>query len=135
MPAVSETRGTIRVHVNVPSQSVAATGDNFPVWRAPANATIDGASFTPADAVTANGTNFATYTLTNKGTGAGSTPVATRAWSATNSVASTPDTMALNGTPANLQVNAGDSLEIVKSVGGSGLVIPDGLLVIDYQLR
>lgn len=121
--------------VYVPSQATAGTDDNWPVWTAPFNATITGVKFTPSAAITADGTNNSVYTLQNKGSGAGSTSVATRSWAATNSVASTPENMTLSGTAANLNVAAGDSLEIVKTHGGTGLVIPDGLLTISYKAR
>ncbi len=118
----------------VPSQATAGTDYNWPVWSPSAKAVVTGVKFVPRAAVTADPTNFSTYTLTNKVAGAGSTSVATRAWSATNSVASTPEALTLSGTAANLLVGVGDNIEVVKTHGGTGLVIPDGLLVITYRL-
>lgn len=134
MPQFKELRGDILHQAYVPAQGTAGTDDNFPVWTPLAKAVITKVVFVPSSAITADGTNFSTYTLTNKVAGAGSTAVASRAWSATNSVASTPETMTLSGTAANLLVGAGDNLEVVKTHGGTGLVIPDGLLVITYRL-
>lgn len=135
MPLATELRGTLRHQHYLPSQGTAGTDDNWPVWVAPANATVTAVQFVPSAAITADGTNFSTYTLTNKTTGAGSTTVATRAWSATNSVASTIESFTLSATAANLDVASGDSLEVVKTHGGSGLTIPDGTIVISYKLR
>ncbi len=118
----------------LPSQATAGTDDNWPVWTPPAKAVITGVKFVPSAAITADPTNNSVYTLTNKVAGAGSTSMATRTWAATNSVASTPESMTLSGTAANLLANAGDNIEIVKTHGGTGLVIPDGLLVITYRL-
>lgn len=134
MTALSELRGTHRQRAYVPSQATAGTVDNWPVWQAPHKCEITAVTFVPSAAITADGTNFSTYTLTRKTAGASSTTVATRAWSATNSVASTPEALTLSGTAANLLLAVDDTLEIVKSVGGTGLVIPDGLLVINYKL-
>jgi hypothetical protein len=90
----------------------------------------------PRAAITANGTNFATYTLQNKGpTGAGSTVVATRSWAATNSVAGTKEAMTLSGTPANLELKAGDQLQLARSVGGSGLATPAIAFLVTYLAR
>lgn len=129
-----ELGGSLRHQAYVPSQATAGTDDNWPVFVAPAKCQIVSVTFVPSAAITADGTNFSTYTLTNKVAGAGSTAVASRAWSATNSVASTPEAFTLSGTAANLLVGADDSLEVVKTHGGTGLTIPDGLLVINYRL-
>lgn len=135
MPLATELRGTLQHQHYMPSQATAGTDDNWPVWTPQANATVTGVKWVPSANITADGTNFSTYTLTNKGTGAGSTSMATRAWSATNSVVSTPEAWTLSGTSANLDVLAGDNVEVVKTHGGTGLTIPDGTLIISYKLR
>jgi hypothetical protein len=90
----------------------------------------------PRAAITANGTNFATYTLQNKGAlASGTTVVASRAWSATNSVAGTKEQAALSGTAANREVKAGDTLQLVRSVGGSGLATPAMSVIVSIQPR
>ncbi|MBC6458418.1 hypothetical protein [Actinomadura sp. HBU206391] len=129
-----ELGGVLRHQAYVPSQATLGTDDNWPVFTAPAKLQIVGVTFVPSAAITADGTNYSVYTLTNKVSGAGSTAVASRSWIATNSVASTPEPFTLNATAANLLVNADESLEVVKTHGGNGLVIPDGLLVINYKL-
>jgi hypothetical protein len=129
-----ELAGNLRYQVYVPSQATAGTDDNWPVFTSPGKSQVVAVTFVPSAAVAADPTNFSTYTLTNKVAGAGSTTVATRAWSATNSVASTPEPFTLSATAANLLLGDGDSLEVVKTHGGTGLVIPDGLLVITYRL-
>lgn len=129
-----ELSGPIRYQAYVPSQATLGTDDNWPVFTAPAKLTITAVSFVPSDAVTANATHYSIYTLTNKVAGAGTTAVATRTWAATNSVASTPEPFTLSATAADLIVASGSSLEVVKTHGGNGLVIPDGLIVITYTL-
>jgi hypothetical protein len=85
----------------------------------------------PSAAVTANGTNFSTLTLQNKGPlKSGTTTVATRAWSSVNSVAGTKEQFTLSGTPANLEVKAGDRLDLVQTHGGTGVALPTGTLLV-----
>jgi hypothetical protein len=118
----------------VPSQATAGTDYNWPVWSPSAKAVVTAVKFVPRAAVTADPTNNTIYTLTNKVSGAGSAAIATRTWAAGNSVASTPESFTLSGTAANLLVGVGDNIEVVKTHGGTGLVIPDGLIVITYRL-
>ena len=126
--------GSLRYQAYVPAQATLGTDDNWPVLVADAKFTVTGVTFVPSDAVTANATHYSVYTLTNKVAGAGTTAVASRTWAATNSAASTPEAFTLSATAANLIVAEGDSLEVVKTHGGNGLVIPDGLLVVTFKL-
>lgn len=90
----------------------------------------------PRAAITANATNFATITVQNKGPlGSGSTAVASRTWSATNSVAGTKEAATLNGTAANLEFKQGDQMIVVHSSAASGLALPAISVVIGYQPR
>lgn len=129
-----EISGSLRHQAYVPAQATLGTDDNWPVFVAVAKIQITAVKFVPSAAVTADATHYSVYTLTNKVSGAGSTSVATRSWAATNSVASTPEAFTLSATAANLIVNADESLEVVKTHGGNGLVIPDGLILITYKL-
>jgi len=133
MPTPSETRGDLTAWCYVPSQATLGTVDNWPVWRAPNKVQITGVTFIPSAAVTANATNFSIYTLTRYTAGASAATVATRTWAATDSVAETPEALTLSATAANLALAALDTLSVVKSVGASGLVIPDGALIISYK--
>jgi hypothetical protein len=103
----------------------------------PFKGTIVAVVFTPSANVTANGTNFRTNTVRNKGTNglSGTTAVASRAWSAVNSVASTPENFTLSGTPANLEVQAGDVLDLNQGASGTGLIIPAGAFTIYVRPR
>lgn len=98
----------------------------------PIKGTIAKVLYIPSANVTANGTNFRTLTVRNKGTNglSGTTAVASRSWATTNSTASTPEVFALSGTPANLAVQAGDVLDLNQGATGAGLVIPAGAYVI-----
>lgn len=130
----SELSGTLQVTAYVPSQGTLGTDDNWPVWQAPYKCQITSVKFVPSDAITANATHYSVYTLTRYTAGASGASVATRSWAATNSVAETPEAMTLSGTAANLLLAVDDTLSMVKTHGGNGLVIPDGVLVVRYQL-
>jgi hypothetical protein len=94
------------------------------------------AEIVPRAAVTANGTNFATITVQNKGTlGSGTTAMASRTWSATNSVAGTKELMTLNGTAANLEVKAGDVVQVVHTSAASGLALPAIAVLLTFLAR
>lgn len=103
----------------------------------PFKGTITRVQFVPSAAVTANGTNFRTITMRNKGTQglSGTTAVASRAWSAVNSVLSTPEDYTLSGTAANLEVNQGDAFDLSQAHTGTGLIIPAGAFTIFLRPR
>jgi hypothetical protein len=130
---IKEMGGNLTVAVNLESTGNAASTGNLPVWRAPYKATVQSVTLVPSAAITADGTNNAVYTLTRHTAGASATTVATRSWAATNSVALTAESMTLSGTAANLVLAADDTITIVKTVGGTGLVIPNCLIVVTYQ--
>lgn len=129
-----ELAGALSAQATIESTGNAASTGNLLVWQAPYDAQVTAVTFVPSAAITANGTNFATYTLTRHTAGAAAATVATRSWAATNSVALTAEAMTLSGTAANLLLTAGDTLTVIKTVDASGLVIPAGLLVVTYKL-
>lgn len=121
---LSEMRGTLYHDIFVESTGNAASTGNLPIWQAPLKAQIIAVSLTPSAAITADGTNNAVYTLTRHTAGASATTVATRSWAATNSVALTAEAMTLSATAANLLLAVDDTLTLIKTVGGTGLLIP-----------
>jgi hypothetical protein len=133
MPTQSELRGLLQVVVDLESLGAAAVTGNLPVWIAPNKIQVASVQLVPSAAITADPTNNAVYTLTRHTAGASATTVATRTWAATNSVALTPENMTLSGTAANLLLAAGDTLTAIKTVNGTGLVIPNLLLVVNYR--
>lgn len=103
----------------------------------PYTGTITAVRFIPSAAITANGANFRTLTVRNKGTNglAGTTAVASRVWSAGNSGLSTPELFTLSGTPANLEVKEGDVLDLNQGATGTGLIIPASSYVVFVRPR
>lgn len=131
----AELSGSLYVQMALESVGNAASTGNLPVWQAPLDCTVTEVKITPSAAITADGTNYSVYTLTRHTAGASATTVATRSWIATNSAAVTAESMTLSGTAANLVLTAGDTLTIVKTVGGTGLVIPNLLIRVAYTLN
>jgi len=96
----------------------AGTSDDiYMPFMLPGRYLIEQIRFMPSDAVTANGTNFTAYTLTNV---TASTTIATRSYAATNSVAGTVETVTL---PTGLAavVSAGDVLRLQIASSGTGV--------------
>lgn len=133
MTQTKEIRGTIKHTAFVETTGNAASTGGGTVFVAPHKLTVTAVSLVPYAAVTADGTNYAIITLTRHTAGASATTVATRSWIATNSVAHTEESMTLSATAANLILAAGDTLAPLKTVAGTGLVIPNFLLVVTYQ--
>lgn len=123
------------VAIAVAGQGTAGTVDEFAGFRVPFRATITGVSWTPAAAITANGSNYFTLRVRNRTTGAGDVEIATRSYAATNSTAFTPEAATLSGTAANLDVAEGDLITVEKLVTGTGLAMPDGVVQVHYKAR
>jgi hypothetical protein len=76
----------------------------------------------PAAAVTANATNYRTFTLYNRGaTGSGTTVLATYNTATTGLTDNDEMLMTLSATEADLVVAANDILEIVETVAAAGV--------------
>jgi hypothetical protein len=87
------------------------------IFSMPGKWLIRSAKLVPSAAVTANGTNFVTATVSNVTT---STTITSRSYAATNSVADTPETLtAPTGLAAVL--TSGDVVKIAMAHSGSGL--------------
>ncbi len=130
-----DTTGTV-LSVELPA---VAAGDTSTVL-VPASVPFDGyvtrVDLVPRAAITANGTNFGTITVQDKGVlGSGNTAVASRSWAATNSVAGTKELATLNATPANREVKAGDQLQVVHTTAGTGLALPAISVLITFLAR
>jgi hypothetical protein len=135
MPQTKEFAGTILIPMLVPGQATAGTDDEWGIFIADSNLSVVGAKWTPKAAVTADATNYFTVNLVNRVAGAGSTSIATRAYSATNSVAMTPEDMTLSATAANLLISSGDLISVSKTHAGTGLAMPAGLVVVYVRRR
>jgi hypothetical protein len=136
MPQVKELSGDLFFPIAVAGQATAGTGDEFTALVAPFNLKITGVKWVPTAAITANGTNYFTLTLRNRGAaGSGTAVPASRSYAATNSSAFVAEDMTLSATAADLNIAAGDVLTVEKLVTASGLAMPDGTVQIHAQVR
>ena len=107
--------------------SIATTGNSDAFLIVPSDGVIVGAIYSGADALSANDTNFVTWSITNLGqAGSGSTAIlaatdanTTKATGGTGITANARRNLVLNATPANLAVVAGDRLRIRAAATGT----------------
>lgn len=99
--------------------SIAAgtSADMYIQFNAPGKWMIERVRFLPEIAVTADGTNYTVYTLTNA---TQTQTIGARSYAATNSVAGTPETVT---TPTGLAavVSQGDVLKLAVASAGTGV--------------
>jgi hypothetical protein len=127
--ATSRAASNIATGVQVQEQAatIATTGNGDLFFIAPQAGTLTAARFSGVDALTANDTNYITFTITNLGlAGGGSTvmlaatdPNTTKATGGTALAANTLRTLTLSGTAANLVVAAGDRLRCRAAATGT----------------
>lgn len=113
-----------------PGQATAGTDSSFTFGVAPWAATVTSVTFTPNATITGANTNTRAIRVRNKGAaGSGTTVVAELQFdSAVNATAFIEKTIPLSATAANLQLAAGDILEIFSDAVGTGLADPGGIL-------
>jgi len=115
-----------------------AAGDTSTVLGpiVPYDAVITGVELVPRANVTANGTNYGVLTIQNRGPlASGNVAAASRSWATVNSVAGTKERATLSGTPANLEVKAGDQLQFVRTTFGTGLAMPAMTALVTFRAR
>lgn len=136
MPGLSDIPGNHTARVVVPAEGTAGNADTWPVFVAPGKITVTGVRWTPSANVTGANTNNFAFAVQNRGqAGSGTTAVtSTKTYaSGTNGVANQAEALTLSGTAANLNAVANDVLSLVRSVNGSGLASPAGLVEIDFR--
>lgn len=103
----------------------------------PEDGTVSAVTYTTPTAITGADTNSRTVSLINKGAaGSGSTSVASLALtSGVNTTAFVPKTIPVSGTPANLNVSAGDVLVFNSLHVGTGIADPGGLVRVTIGRR
>lgn len=137
MPKLKDLQGDHIFAVSVPGQATAGTADEFAGFVAPFDLTVTAVKFIPKAAITGVATNFFTATARNRGAaGAGSTQIASRAYSnGNNATALAPDALTLSGTAANLNVAEGEHVSFEKLVSGTGLAMPAGTFQVHAKRR
>jgi hypothetical protein len=125
------------VQVVVQPQATAGSNLNTNIWRVGSDATVGAVTYAPVTAITGANTNTRSVSLVNKGqSGAGSTVIATIQYnSGVNAAAADENTVTLSGTPANLNVAAGDILQWQSTAVGTGIADPGGLVCVTVSAR
>lgn len=113
------------------------TDADVAVFVAPFDCVVTAVTYVANAAITGANTNTRALRLRNKGlTGAGSTVVAELQFdSGVNAVAYDEKAIPLSGTPANLNLAAGDVLALFSDAVGTGLADPGGLLRVSVGRR
>jgi hypothetical protein len=118
-----------------PGHATAGSAAEVALFRAPFPCTITAVEFIPAEAITGANTNSFTLKVRNRTTGAGTAIPASLAFvSAVDGVASTPKTITLSATAADLILAEGDVVTCEKAVVGTGLACPAGLVVVHLKV-
>ncbi|MGH3442121.1 MAG: hypothetical protein ACRDUY_08780 [Nitriliruptorales bacterium] len=121
--------------VRVPEEATAATADTWSLLEAEEAITVTKAVWVPDAAVTGAATNNFALGVVNEGlVGTGTTAVTTVKTyaSGTDSTAQVPEDLTLSTTAANLDVAEGEVLSLARTVNGTGLASPSGLVEIHY---
>lgn len=113
--------------VQVVGQTIADTGATNEYIIAPEAGSLSSIEINPLVALTADDTNYITFTVTNLGqAGAGSTVMlaasdanTTKATGGTGLAINTKRSLTVNGTPANLVVAQGDKIRITATATGT----------------
>lgn len=128
--------GTV-LQAPVAPQATAGSNLNTNIYRCGADATVSAVTYAPVTAITGANTNTRSVSLVNKGqAGAGVVVVATIQYnSGVNAVAADENVVTLSGTPANLNLAAGDILQWQSTAVGTGIADPGGLVCITAAVR
>lgn len=111
-----------KVRISLPT--IATTGATEVTIIAPYTGRLAGAIFVSASALAANDTNYLTWTIQNKGNSnavmlAAADSNTSKSTGGAALVAFTKRTLALNATPANLAVTAGDVISVAATATGT----------------
>lgn len=115
------------LEVTIPASAAAGTAQDQAVGVVPYAGTVTAVSFVPEADITGAATNFRTFRLVNKGqTGAGTTVIASLAFSSSSVTATAFDERALtlSAVAGATTVAADDVLLWDETVSGTGLTAP-----------
>jgi hypothetical protein len=118
-------------------QPVATVGNDLltNIYQAKQAGTVTAVSYATVTAITGANTNTRSVSLVNKGSGAGTTVIATLQFdSGVNTTANSPKVITLSATPANLVVAVGDMLQWQSTHIGTGIADPGGLVQVTGTL-
>lgn len=120
---------------SVPPISTVGNSGTHALGEVARDGTVTGASLIPDSAITGAATNNRRVRVINKGQdGTGTTIVAELAFaSGVNAAVSDETALPVSGTPANLEVAAGDVLAYESTAIGTGIADPGGLVQVQVN--
>lgn len=119
------------IRVRIPAEATAGNADKWVIGRAEFDLKVVRVTWIPEAAVNGANTNNFTLAVINAGkNGAGTTAVTTTKTyaSGTNSAARVAEAFALHATEANREVSRGDVIVLNRTVNGTGLASPNGVI-------
>jgi len=128
--------GTFHKTVRVPAEATAGDADTWSLFVAVQDMKVTAVKWIPDAAVSGADTNNFSLTTRNEGSdGTGTTAVTSAKTyaSGTDSVAQTPESLTLSTTAADLLIDSGEVLSLVRAVNGTGLASPAGAVQAEYQ--
>ncbi|MEU5853947.1 hypothetical protein ABZ799_01345 [Nocardiopsis dassonvillei] len=125
------------IEQDVPAVDTAGDSEDTVLGQAPFDCTVTAVEYIPEAAVTGAATNHRTLSVVNKGSdGAATTTVASLSFAAgTNADAYDVRALSLSGTAANLDLDAGDTLQFRSVAVGTGITDPGGLVRVTVERR
>lgn len=138
MSQLQNLSGDITVAVRIPAETTAGDADTWALLEAPNDIEIVGVAVIFDEAVTGAATNNFAVAVQNEGTdGTGTTAVTdtTTFASGTDATAHVPVDLTLSSTEANLDVDEGEVIALARTVNGTGLASPTGLVQVTYRNR
>lgn len=138
-PRKTQLPGTDSVTVAIPEIALGTSGEQV-VWtnKTGAKVRLTAVTYTPEAAVTGDDTNNLILQLRNKGTaGSGTTAVtATKEYdTGTDLTAFVPDALAVATTAADRDIDVDETVALNKTETGSGLILPEGIVTLEFQYR
>lgn len=125
------------IEADVPAVGTAGNTEESVIGQVPFDCTVTAVEYVPEAAVAGAATNNRTFSLVNKGqAGSDSTTVATVTMdSGVNATAYNERALTLSGTPANLDLSAGDTLQWRSVPNGTGITDPGGVVRVTLSRR
>jgi len=134
MPGIKDIPGDQARSGYFPGHLTAGTAKEVALFRAPFRCVVTAVEFIPSAAITGANTNYFTLNVRNRTTGAGTAiPAALAFVSGVDGVASTPKTITVSATAADLALAEGDVVTCEKAVTASGLACPDGTVIVHIK--
>jgi len=118
------------VEVGVASVSAGSTTD-VPIWAAPFRCKIRGCYIVPQANITGAASHYMTLKIVNKGSdGTATDTVVSKAFSSGVNASAYVKTSL--GNPSNNELKEGDVLQFKKEETGSGMDMPDLVVIVEY---